>query len=120
MHILYVEDNLINLALMERVTNTRGYEITSCTTAEDAVDVLEKLPVDIIITDIRLAGTMDGISFTHLLRKNGIECPILVTTAYEAMYSRADAIEAGCDEFLTKPLSVRKILSVLAHYENAL
>lgn len=119
MHILYVEDNLINLALMERVTNTRGYIITSCTTAEDAINVLERKPVDIVITDIRLAGSMDGISFTRLLRDNGIECPILITTAYDAMYGRDDALAAGCNEYLTKPLSVRKILSVLAHYEKS-
>lgn len=119
MRILYVEDNLISLALMERVTRTENHEIISCTRAEDALRALAQEVIDLIIVDIKLDGEMNGLQLTHLLRERGDTRPIIVTTAYEAIYSRKEAQEAGCNEFLTKPLSVRQILTVLATYSTS-
>jgi two-component system, cell cycle response regulator DivK len=118
MRILYLEDNLINLALMERVTNTKNHQMISCVSAEEALVLLQKEQVDIIVADIRLAGEMDGIQFTQHLREIGDSRPVILTTAYEALYSRQDALAAGCDEFLTKPISIHQILSLLAQYSN--
>jgi CheY-like chemotaxis protein len=119
MRILYVEDNLVNLALMERITQTKGYEVLSVTSAEEALEILNIEPVDLIIVDVRLAGEMNGIEFTRWLREHNETRPIIITTAYETLYDRDTALAAGCDEFLAKPISVRQILALLAHYGSS-
>lgn len=118
MRILYIEDNLINRALMERVTQTKGYEVISCTSAEEALEILAQEPIDLIIADIKLNGPMDGIRFTERLRNQGDKRPIIITTAYEALYSEDEARAAGCTEFLPKPIGVRQILAVLSNYSS--
>jgi CheY-like chemotaxis protein len=76
--------------------------------AQEARRVLEAQPaVSAILMDLDLRGTEDGLDLTRSLRAQGrwMQIPIVALTAYAALEDRNRALEAGCDDFLAKPLS---------------
>lgn len=121
MKILYVEDNPVNLSLIQRIAQMNKHELTSYDEAEVALKALaEGLQVDLILLDIQLAGEMDGIGFAKEARKRGLTQPIIAITAYAMMGDKERIMEAGCNDYLPKPLPIAEFLTLLAKYDPAL
>jgi CheY-like chemotaxis protein len=121
MKILYVEDNPVNLSLIQRIAQMNKHELTSYDEAEIALKALaEGLQTDLILLDIQLAGEMDGIDFAKEARKRGMTQPIIAITAYAMMGDKERIIEAGCNDYLPKPLPIAEFLTLLAKYDPAL
>ena len=78
------------------------------------------LQVDLILLDIQLAGEMDGIGFAKAFRAKGRQEPIIAITAYAMTGDKERIIEAGCNEYLPKPLPIAEFLTMLAKYDPAL
>lgn len=120
MKILYVEDNAVNLSLIQRIAQMNQHELISFEDAETALDFLGKgEQVDLILLDIQLAGEMDGIDFAKALRARGDRKPIIAITAYAMMGDKERIIQAGCNEYLPKPLPIAEFLTLLAKYDPA-
>ena len=118
MKILYVEDNAVNLSLIQRIAQMNQHELISFEDAETALDFLGKgEQVDLILLDIQLAGEMDGIDFAKALRARGDRKPIIAITAYAMMGDKERIIDAGCNEYLPKPLPIAEFLTLLAKYD---
>jgi CheY-like chemotaxis protein len=118
MKILYVEDNAVNLSLIERIAQMNNHSLVSYEEAEVALVELEKgLDIDLILLDIQLAGEMDGIDFARTVRQRGWKQPIIAITAYAMIGDRERIIEAGCNEYLPKPLPIAEFLTLLAKYD---
>lgn len=118
MKILYVEDNAVNLSLIQRIAKMNQHELISYEEAEIALKILEEgTQVDLILLDIQLAGEMDGIDFAKALRARGDNRPIIAITAYAMMGDRERILEAGCNEYLPKPLPIAEFLTLLAKYD---
>src|SRR5688500_12796546 len=114
MKILYVEDNAVNLSLIQRIAQMNQHELISFDEAELALDALDKgAQVDLILLDIQLAGEMDGIDFAKILRAKGDQRPIIAITAYAMMGDKERILEAGCNEYLPKPLPIAEFLTLL-------
>ena len=73
MHIIYIEDDPANIALVERVVKMSSDTLTTYTTAEDAAFNIQPDDADIILTDIDFGGGMTGLELTQVLRQRGIE-----------------------------------------------
>ena len=104
--VLLVEDDALSLKLMRDVLIARGYSIAEATNGPDALELAKLAHHDLIVMDVGLPG-MDGVEVTRRLKsdKATARVPVLAVTAY-AMPGDEDRMrEAGCDEFLTKPLS---------------
>jgi CheY-like chemotaxis protein len=117
MHVLYVEDNEMNQALVGRVMRGRKHTVTFREDGEGALDVLvENKDVDLVLLDIELAGTMTGLDVVKTLRDRGDMRPVVAVTAYAMMGDRERILAAGCDQYLPKPLVIADLIALLDHY----
>src|SRR5262245_15213961 len=113
MRIAYVEDNPTNLALVERVAKMNNHAIVSYTEGEIAVEELLREKFDLILMDIELAGDISGLDVVRKLRKDGLKTPIIAVTAYAMMGDKERFLEAGCDDYLPKPLPIMDFMALL-------
>ncbi len=121
MRILYVEDNEVNRALVERVVRARKFSVVFHDEGEDALKTLENDPtIDLILLDIELAGTISGLDVIRTLRARNDKRPVVAVTAYAMMGDRERILEAGCDQYLPKPLVITDLLAMLDHYSAEL
>jgi len=116
MKILYVEDNLANLALVERIAVMGSHDVVNATSAEAALQSLHQEPPDLLLVDIRLDGELDGIDFISSVRRQGIRIPVIVITAYDVGGQRERCFAAGCDEYYPKPINVKELQRVFERY----
>ena len=120
MRIAYVEDNAINLALVQRIAMMSGHVITSYTEGETALVGLSQETYDLIMMDVELAGELNGLDVVRALRAHGLTTPIIAVTAYAMRGDREKCLEAGCNDYLPKPLPIADFLALLAHYDTLL
>ncbi len=120
MRIAYVEDNMTNQSLVHRVAGMNGHVVTSYAEGEIALKELVIHKFDLILMDIELAGEVNGLQVVRTLRSHGLTTPIVAVTAYAMMGDREKCLEAGCNDYLPKPLPIAEFLVLLAHYDAAL
>jgi len=110
--VLYIEDNLDNLQLVERALKARGYEVVKALTGLEGIEVAEKSKPDLILLDINLPD-IDGYEVARRLRGSSIprmlNIPIIAVTANALKGDAEKALEAGCDFYMSKPINVREL-----------
>jgi two-component system cell cycle response regulator DivK len=116
MHIIYIEDDPTNIALVERVVRMAQDTLTTYVTAEDASIRIHQGDADLILTDIDFGGGMNGLELTQILRDRGVTTPIIAVTAYDLQDYMHWAEQAGSDLFVVKPVSVPNLLDILDYY----
>lgn len=118
MRILYVEDNEVNQALVERVLRAKQCSVVFREEGEGALEVLAAdQEINLVLLDIELAGTMSGLDVIRAMRARNDARPVVAITAYAMMGDRERFLEAGCDQYLPKPLVITDLLNLLDHYE---
>lgn len=95
-HILVVEDDQALNKLICRVLEKNGYEATAVFDGEEALAMLDKTYIDLIITDLMMPH-MDGYDLTKELRENGYQLPILVVTAKDTFPDKLKGFKLGID-----------------------
>ncbi len=117
--ILVVENETSNRILIERVLSTRGYRCLSASNGREALDILDKEHVDLILTDLSMP-VLDGYKATQLMRaRPGLaNVPIVAVTAFALNDEGEAAKQIGCTEYLTKPFKPRQLLEVVARLLN--
>ena len=115
--ILIVEDNQDNLDLLIDLFKPRGYYLIGATNGEDALDTIKKTPPDIILMDIQLPG-MDGYKITKKIKGDSHtkHIPVIAVTGYAFNEDREKALRAGCDEYISKPIDTRKIVTMVEKF----
>ena len=108
-HILVVEDNANARKLMETVLAQNGYEPIPARDGVEALDILDKKHVDLILLDIMMPR-MDGYEFTETLRGSGCETPILMITAKEKPADKRRGFIIGTDDYMVKPVDEEEML----------
>src|SRR3954467_13283902 len=121
MNILVVEDQPTELKLPEPVLSPPGFEVDEAAAADEAVASIEEDPPNVILLDLSLPG-VDGLKLARKLKTNPATPHILIVavTSYPERFPMKDALEAGCDAYLPKPVSTRALPKTLAAVlENA-
>lgn len=119
MRVLYVEDNEVNQALVARVMRAKQCEVVFREEGEGALEVLaEDEDIDLVLLDIELAGIMSGLDVVRTLRERNDQRPVVAITAYAMMGDRERILEAGCDQYLPKPLVIPDLLNLLDEYKQ--
>jgi two-component system cell cycle response regulator DivK len=118
MRITYVEDNVANIALLERICQMSKDDLITYLDADTALTEIGVGTSDLIIIDLHL-GTKatDGLQLSRALRDNGVKEPIIAITSYDHLF-RDHYLEAGCDEYIRKPVSVETFLATIDHYRT--
>lgn len=109
--ILVVEDNEMNRDMVGRRLERRGYEVVVAVDGQEGVDMAHSEKPDLILMDLSLP-ILNGWEATRQLKQdtktNGI--PIIALTAHAMASDRESAIEAGCDDYDTKPLEFSRLI----------
>lgn len=113
--ILVVDDNPTNLKLVVNVLEFEGYTMIAARDAEEAQRILTEQMPDLILMDIQMPG-MDGLTLTRLLKADPTyrHIRIAALTAFAMKGDEDKAMEAGCDGYVTKPISTRTLPSQVA------
>jgi CheY-like chemotaxis protein len=110
--ILLVEDNEMNRDMLSRRLKRKGYEVAIAIDGLQGVEMAEAGGYDLILMDMSLPE-LDGWEATRRLRSNtGTESvPIIALTAHAMAGDREKALNAGCDDYDTKPIELQRLLS---------
>lgn len=112
--ILIVEDNESNYILMTYILK-RSYQIVRAHNGREAVEISEKGGIDLILMDLKMP-VMDGLEATRIIKDATPELPIIMLTANAFENDRLAAMNAGCDDFLSKPINSKICLDTIAKY----
>ncbi len=112
--VLVVEDFEDNRFMMRRLLEMSGYRVVEAVNGEQAVEVAATERPDLILMDLSLPK-LDGLEATRRIRQsNGLaEVPIVAVSAHDTSDFHADALAAGCNEYVTKPIDFDQLESLL-------
>jgi CheY-like chemotaxis protein len=110
--ILLVEDNEMNLDMLSRRLRRQGYEIVTATDGKRGLTAAQAEAPDLILMDMSLPE-MDGLEATRLLKAdvNTRHIPVIALSAHAMVSDRHRALEAGCDDYDTKPVDFKRLVS---------
>lgn len=109
--ILVAEDNESNFILMSYILK-RDYQYVRAHNGQEAVDLVAKGGIDLVLMDIKMP-VMDGLEATKKIRETNPDLPVVALTANAFDSDRQLAFDAGCNDFLSKPVSSVKCLALI-------
>jgi DNA-binding response OmpR family regulator len=112
MRVLFAEDDRPLLSAISRGLREAGYEVDQATTGTQALALASEHPYDLMILDILMPGK-DGLEVCRAVRESGNRVPILMLTALDAVDRRIAGLDAGADDYLTKPFDFGELLARL-------
>lgn len=112
--ILVAEDNDSNFILMTYILK-KYYAYERARNGKEAVELVGKNAYDMVLMDIKMP-VMDGLEATKAIKENNPDIPIIALTANAFDSDRQLALEVGCDDFLTKPISSTKCLETIEKF----
>jgi two-component system, cell cycle response regulator DivK len=115
--ILLVEDNEMNLDMLSRRLERRGYEILVAVDGEQGVRLASEQLPDLILMDMSLP-VMDGWEATRLLKADPLtsRIPVIALTAHAIGGDREKALAAGCDEYESKPIKFPNLITKIEYF----
>jgi DNA-binding response OmpR family regulator len=114
-HILLVEDDAKLAQFIEAELSLEGYQVTLATNGMDGVSMAREVQPDLLILDWMMPG-LSGIDVCMRLRETGMQAPIILLTAKDEIPDRVTGLNAGADDYVTKPFSIEELLArVKAH-----
>ena len=110
--ILLVEDNEMNRDMLSRRLQRKGYEVVLALDGQSGVEMSQTQAPDLILMDMSLP-VLDGWEATRRLKTNAStrHIPIIALTAHAMSSDREKALEAGCDDYDTKPVELPRLLA---------
>ena len=115
MKILVVEDNPTHMKLASLVLSAAGHKVSESEAAEQAFSAIKREKPDVILLDLALPG-MDGLTLVRRLKADPETRTISVVavTAYVDQFGKREALDAGCDAFLVKPIDTRILPRIIS------
>ncbi|MCD6307970.1 MAG: response regulator [Candidatus Latescibacteria bacterium] len=107
--VLIVDDEQSIRTLLDKAFTKDGYDVVLASSAEEALDLLDDHPIQVMFLDLKLPG-MNGIELCRRIKKdNPIAC-IFAMTGYSSLFDLADCRDAGFDDYFLKPLDIAVFL----------
>ena len=110
MRILVVEDDKVLHHLIAKRLKEEGHSVDDCYDGESGFDYADSMQYDCIILDLMLPKR-DGISILRELRNKGNASPVLILTARDSIDDRVVGLDAGADDYITKPFEIPEVLA---------
>ena len=119
--ILIVEDNDMNLDMLSRRLERKGFEVVSARDGQAGIDAVINERPDIVLMDMSLP-VLDGWEATRRLKADAAtrDVPVIALTAHAMEADRTGALEAGCDDFATKPIDFPNLLEKISRHALSL
>lgn len=114
--ILIAEDDEVSLELYDAILQNLQPKLFIAKTGQEAIDLFALHPeIEIILMDIKMP-VMNGLQATRIIRKANQTIPIIAQTAFALEEEKKKAIDAGCNEIITKPIQENKLLKIVSKY----
>ena len=115
--ILLVEDNELNRDMLSRRLKRRDYDVEMAVDGQEGVDLTRSLMPDLVLMDMSLP-IIDGWTATGILKSDATtrHIPIIALTAHAMEGERQKCLDAGCDDFDTKPIEFKRLLEKINHW----
>ncbi len=119
-HVLVVEDNLINQRVAERMLSRRGYIVQVASSGVEALQILEEEAFDLVLMDVQMPG-MDGLEATARIRKRlaTVNLPILAVTAHAMREDEVRCRAAGMNGYFAKPIDWPRLYGAIESHISA-
>lgn len=117
--VLIVEDNMDTYELVHFILEKSNYETFLAVNGRDGVNAALKQKPDLIIMDLSMPE-MDGWTATNIIKKNPQtkSIPLIALTAHALPGDRQRAMDAGCDEYITKPMDLSDLVEAVQYWVN--
>lgn len=114
--ILVAEDEDSSFRVIDRILNEYGIDTVRAVNGKEAVDMVSTSPgIRLVFMDIKMP-VMNGIQATRTIKKQNPVLPVIATTAFAMPGDKQVFKEAGCDDYLSKPIKEEKIINLLSKY----
>ncbi len=113
MKVLVVEDEERIAQFLRKGLTEKGYAVETVKDADSAMARFEAETFDLVILDLLLPGSQDGLELCRALRSRGVRSKILMLTARDTVENKIEGLNAGADDYLVKPFSFRELLARL-------
>lgn len=117
--ILLAEDNPVNRKVTLRILEKLGYRADAVSNGREALDILEKISYDLVLMDLEMP-VLDGYAAVETIRKResrrGGHVPVIALTAHALREDREKCLEAGMDDYISKPIQPNRLVSILERY----
>jgi CheY-like chemotaxis protein len=115
--ILVVEDFEDSRFMMRRLLEMAGYDVVEASDGQQSVELAAQERPALILMDLSLPK-LDGLAATRLIRQHEAvgKLPIVAVSAHDSPESRSEALEAGCDDYVTKPIDFDQLYSLLKRF----
>jgi PAS domain S-box-containing protein len=117
LRILLAEDNVVNQKLAQGVLSRQGHDVTIANNGHEAIEALRKADFDVVLMDVQMPE-LDGFEAATMIRSaeqiTGKHQPIIAMTAHAMSGDRELCLEAGMDEYVSKPIRVNELMDKLA------
>ncbi len=110
MRILIVEDDRLLREQLAEAFLAEGYVVETAADGENGLYMAQEYPIDLAVVDLGLPK-LTGVELIKKLRKSGKKLPILILTARDAWQSKVEGLEAGADDYQTKPFNTPELLA---------
>jgi two-component system response regulator MprA len=110
MKILVVDDERAVRESLRRALALEGYDVDLAADGEEALESVRRAEPDALILDVLMPG-VDGLEVSRRLRRSGSKVPILMLTARDAIENRVEGLDAGADDYVTKPFALEELLA---------
>ena len=107
-HVLLIEDDARIREIVERGLGSRGFVVTSAEDGPAGLDLAGKLEVDVVLLDLMLPG-LSGLEVLEGIRLAKPRLPVVALTALDDTRSKVAGLDAGADDYLTKPFSLEEL-----------
>lgn len=110
MNVLIVDDDVSLVRVLQHGLSAEGFEVSAAYDGEDGLRLASGPEVDVVVLDLMLPG-IGGQEVLQSLRAEGVSTPVLLLTARDAVSDRVSGLDAGADDYLTKPFAFDELLA---------
>ena len=116
--ILYIEDNFHNRRIVQKVLSSRGFTVYEAEDGLSGWEIVQELKPPLVLLDISLPGSIDGLEVVARIKADDAlkNIWVIALTASAMRGDRERFLEAGCDDYLSKPLKVTELLEKVEHF----
>jgi len=111
MRILIIEDEQKIAKALKKGLEQESFAVDICFDSDEGVSMATTEPYDLMIIDRMLPGELEGLEICRVVRKQGIDTPILVLTAKDKIDERVNGLNSGADDYLIKPFAFEELLA---------
>ena len=116
--ILVIDDEPQITRVLRAALSAQGYDVRTANDPEEGLQVFKEWPPDLVVTDLMMPG-LSGVDVTRAIRTR-VPTPILILSVRDHERSKVEALDAGADDYVTKPFSIQELLArVRAHLRRA-